>query len=57
MRKSIVLLTSVLALGGLTTSAMADDWSKDQTAVWSVVSQSWEDEVARNGKWPGDYSH
>jgi hypothetical protein len=57
MKKIIVLLTSLLALGGLTTSAMGDDWSKDQTAVWSVVSQSWEDEVARNGKWPGDYIH
>jgi len=57
MKKIILLLASVLTLVSLTTVAMADDWSKDQTAVWSVVSQSWEDEVARNGKWPADYIH
>jgi hypothetical protein len=57
MRKIIVLLTSLLALGSLATTAAAADWSKDQTAVWSVVSQSWADEVARNGKWPADYIH
>ena len=47
----------MLALLSLTTFVMADDWSKDQTAVWSVVTESWGDEVAGNGKWPSNYIH
>jgi hypothetical protein len=57
MRKIIMMLTAAAALTGLVSTAQAGDWSKDQTAVWGVVSQSWEDEVARNGKWPADYIH
>ena len=37
--------------------AQAPTWSADQTAAWGVVSQSWADEVAQNGKWPGAYAH
>jgi hypothetical protein len=29
----------------------------EQTAAWSVVTQSWEDEVTGNGKWPAKYIH
>ena len=57
MRIVIMLLTAMMAVVGLVSTAQAGDWSKDQSAVWGVVSQSWEDEVARNGKWPADYIH
>jgi hypothetical protein len=57
MKKIVLQLTSMLALLSLTTFVMADDWSKEQTAAWSVVTQSWEDEVAGNGKWPAKYIH
>jgi hypothetical protein len=57
MKKIILRLTSMLALLSLTTFAMADEWSKEQTAAWLVVTQSWEDEVAENGKWPSNYAH
>lgn len=38
-------------------AAQAPIWSPEQTAVWSVVTQSWADEAAKNGRWPGDYVH
>jgi hypothetical protein len=57
MKKIILRLASILALVSLTTFVMADDWSKEQTAVWSTVSQSWADEVGKNGKWPSDFIH
>lgn len=50
-------ITSILALISFADFVMADDWSEDQTAVWSVVTQSWQDEVAENGKWPTHYTH
>ena len=57
MKKMMLRFTSILALLSFTTFVMADDWSEDQTAVWSVVTQSWQDEVAGNGKWPTHYTH
>ena len=57
MKKHILRLTSMVVLISLTSFVMADEWSKEQTAVWSVVTQSWEDEVAGNGKWPTKYTH
>jgi len=38
-------------------AAQAPSWSPEQTAVWTVVTQSWADEVAENGRWPGGYVH
>ena len=32
-------------------------FNEEQTAVWNIVAQSWEDEAARNGKWPAAYIH
>jgi hypothetical protein len=46
-----------LLLQPVTASAQAPSWSAEQQAVWSVVSRSWTDEVARNGRWPGQYVH
>ena len=51
MKKKILRLASMLVLLSLTTFVIADEWSKEQTAAWLVVTQSWEDEVAENGKW------
>lgn len=36
--------------------AQAPSWSSEQQSVWAVIEQSWRDEVARNGKWPGSYT-
>lgn len=36
--------------------AQAPTWSSDQMAVWSVVENSWADEMAQNGKWPAAYA-
>lgn len=33
----------------------AADMGQDAEAVWSVITSSWEDEVAENDKWPADY--
>lgn len=49
-----------LALGALLASpaaAQAPTWNAEQTAVWTAVQQSWADEVARNGRWPGTAVH
>ena len=37
--------------------AQAPTWSAEQQAVWTVISRSWSDEIARNGRWPGHYVH
>lgn len=31
------------------------DWSEEQTAVWSVVEQSWVDDAEETGEWPTAY--
>lgn len=55
------IITGLAALLAATTPAtalaQAPTWSPEQTAVWNVVSQSWADEVARNGRWPTAYVH
>ena len=38
-------------------SSYAQTWSAEQTALWDYVTQSWEDDVAKNGKWPAEYAH
>jgi len=35
--------------------SQAADWDRQQTSVWKVVAQSWVDDTAGNGKWPGKY--
>lgn len=53
---SKALFTVAIGLGFAGTgAAQAPTWSAEQTAVWNVVSQSWADEAAQNGKWPGAY--
>lgn len=52
--KILVTLTIGLGLTGASV-AQAPTWNAEQTAVWKVVSQSWADETAQNGKWPGSY--
>lgn len=44
---------------GVATAAVAQTptWSTEQSAAWGVVTQSWADEVAQNGKWPGSFVH
>lgn len=41
----------------LPASAQAPTWSAEQQAVWEVINRSWSDEIARNGRWPGQYVH
>ncbi len=58
MKSKISKALVTLAIGfGLTgaAEAQAPTWNAEQTAVWKVVSQSWADEAAQNGKWPGSY--
>lgn len=54
-------LTAIAAFAAMSlatpAAAQRPTWSAEQTAVWNVVSQSWADETARNGKWPGTYLH
>lgn len=52
--KELVTLAIGFGLTG-TAAAQAPTWNAEQTAVWKVVSQSWADEAAQNGKWPGSY--
>ena len=55
----IKTLTMLAVSAGFASAAVAQapTWSADQTAAWVVVSQSWADEVAQNGNWPGAYAH
>jgi hypothetical protein len=53
---SKALVTLVIGFGfSGAAAAQAPTWNAEQTAVWKVVSQSWADEAAQNGKWPGSY--
>ena len=47
----------LLLANPLIVSAQAPTWSTEQQAVWSVIDRSWSDEIARNGRWPGQYVH
>jgi len=58
MTNRILAASAALALGfGASNVAVAQapSWSAEQSAVWKVVEQSWVDDVAQNGKWPGSY--
>ena len=44
------------AIPSLPLIAQAPTWSAEQQSVWAVIEQSWKDETARNGKWPGSYT-
>ena len=53
---SKALVTLAIGFGVVgTAAAQAPTWTAEQSAVWKVVSQSWADEAAQNGKWPGSY--
>ena len=56
MLTSAALAAAFLVAPISMTHAQAPTWSKEQTGVWQVVSQSWADEVAKNGKWPEAYA-
>ena len=56
MKLTIVVAALAAALPA-SAAAQAPTWSPDQTAVWNVVTQSWADEVAKNGRWPSNYVH
>jgi hypothetical protein len=47
----------LMAAAPLPALAQAPTWSPEQQAIWTVVSQSWSDEIAQNGRWPGTYIH
>ena len=57
MRRTTKLLLIAGALVAGCAQAQAPTWSDEQAAVWSVVEQSWESQVAEDGKWPGDFTH
>jgi predicted outer membrane protein len=37
-------------------NAQMPTWSAEQADAWKVIQQSWVDDVAQNGKWPGEYA-
>jgi ketosteroid isomerase-like protein len=60
MTMKILTATAIVAFAfGASNVAIAQtpSWSAEQTAVWKVVSESYVDEVAKNGKWPNAYVH
>ena len=60
MRHKLTILAiaaGIMAAQPLPAFAQAPTWSTEQQAVWAVVSRSWSDELARNGRWPGQYVH
>jgi hypothetical protein len=39
-----------------TAHAQMPTWSAEQQTAWKLVSDSWVDDVAQNGKWPAQYA-
>lgn len=37
--------------------AQMPTWSDPQAEVWAYVEQSWVDDAAETGEWPGEYVH
>lgn len=58
MRSTLLAAAAAAIHLGMASAALAQapTWSSEQTGVWEVVTQSWKDEVARNGKWPNAYA-
>ena len=57
MRTILLVLVTFVALCAVSSAQQGDSWNEEQTEVWNIVSQSWEDDVARNGEWPAAYIH
>lgn len=57
MRKMLIVFTVFAAISFISAATMADSWDEEQAAVWKVVAQSWVDDAAANGNWPGEYIH
>lgn len=57
MNMKIIAAAVLAASFSVPSLAQAPNWSNEQMAVWNVVTQSWADEVAQNGRWPGNYVH
>ena len=57
MKKTTNFILIAGALVAACAEAQAPTWSDEQTAVWTVVEQSWDAQVAENGRWPGDFTH
>lgn len=57
MKKIFALGAIAAGLFAVSVNAQEPSWNDAQTEVWSLVEQSWVDDVAENGKWPADYIH
>lgn len=57
MKTQIRLFFISVVLFASTAHAQAPSWSNAQSEVWTYVQQSWVDDAAENGKWPGEYAH
>jgi SnoaL-like domain len=59
MKKTILAAVAAAALtfGAATTAhAQMPTWSPEQQGAWKLVTDSWADDVAQNGKWPANYA-
>ena len=58
MSKTTVLLaTALVAITLGAGSAQAQAWSAEQTAVWTVVSSTWERDLKKDSGWMQDATH
>ena len=60
MKLRILTATAMVAMAlsaPVVVQAQTPSWTAEQMAVWKVVSDSYVDEVAKNGKWPKAYVH
>lgn len=58
MRNMLIAASAAVCLTLVAPAANAQmpTWSAEQQSVWKVVSDSWVDDTAANGKWPGEYT-
>ena len=58
MKTMILAAAAGLCLSFLAPAAHAQmpTWSAEQQSAWKLVSDSWVDDVAQNGKWPANYA-
>ncbi|MDX2211010.1 MAG: nuclear transport factor 2 family protein [Sphingopyxis sp.] len=58
MSSKWIAASAALCLSFTAPAAMAQmpTWTAEQMGAWKLVSDSWVDDVAKNGKWPGEYA-
>jgi hypothetical protein len=55
LKENVLKFIFAIVLAIVLANPAVANWSEEQTAVWSVVEQSWVDDAEETGEWPTGY--